>query len=80
MSYLKLLGARRKSGDVPSMKKVELSQKQQAWADKGRCVQCGQTDAAKGSYLCAPCQEADTIEEIRDEIAALRNKLLRGKE
>lgn len=76
MSYLKLLGAHRKSGEVPSMKKTELSAQQRSLAEHGRCIKCGQTDAAKGSYLCDSCQDDDTIEEIRDEIAAIRRKLL----
>lgn len=79
MSYLKLLGAHRKNRDVPSMKKVDLTAQQQAWAAIGRCVQCGQTEAAKGSFICESCQAADTIEDIRDEITALRQKLMRGK-
>lgn len=80
MSYLKLLGARRKSGDLPTMKKVEFTELQKARAEKGLCIKCGRTAAAKGSYICDGCQSRDTIEEIRDEIAALRHKLLKGND
>lgn len=80
MSYLKLIGARRKSGELPSMKKRALSAQQQAWADQGVCIKCGQNQAAKGSYICEPCQGGDTLEEIQDEIKALRKKLLGAKE
>jgi hypothetical protein len=78
MSYLKLLGARRKSGELPSMQKRELTVQQQSWADQGLCVKCGQNQAANASFLCDPCQGDDTIEDIRDEIAALRQKLLKS--
>ncbi len=77
MSYLKLLGARRKSGTVPSMRKTELSDQQKAWTKKGLCVKCGQIAAAKGNYLCQACQAEDTIDGIRDEITALRRKMLK---
>ncbi len=80
MSYLKLLGARRKSGAVPSMRKTELSEQQKAWTSKGLCVKCGQIAAAKGNYLCQACQAEDTIDEIRDDINVLRRKLLKNQE
>lgn len=76
MSYLKLLSARRKSGEQPTMKPVELTGKQKALADQGRCIQCGDDNAAGNSYLCETCQGKETIDEIRDEISTLRRQIL----
>ena len=76
MSYLKLIGARRKTKDLPAMKTLKLSDRQKALARDGKCIECGTTDAAKTSYLCDACQADDTIDNIREEIAALRRKLL----
>lgn len=76
MSYLKLLSARRKSGEQPTMKPVELTRAQKALAEKGLCIQCGEQDADRTSYLCTDCQAKDTIEDIRDEISALRRQIL----
>ena len=77
MSYFKLLGARRKSGKVPTMQKVRLSTRQKERAAQGICIQCGGSPAAATSYLCQGCQDRDSIEDIRDEIAELRRKLLK---
>lgn len=76
MSYLKLLSARRKTKDLPAMKALRLSEKQKALAGHGVCIECGEAAAAKSSYLCKVCQAGDGIEAIRDEIDALRRKLL----
>ncbi len=76
MSYLKLLNARSKSGEQPTMKPVELTNAQKALAEKGLCIQCGENEADRTSYLCTDCQAKDTIEEIRDEISALRRQIL----
>jgi hypothetical protein len=76
MSYLKLLSARRKTKDLPIMKALRLSEKQKALAGQGICIKCGEAEAAKSSYLCESCQADDSIEAIRDEIDALRRKLL----
>lgn len=77
MSYLKLLNARRKSGRLPTMEPVRLTDEQKALADAGRCIACRRPVAGSGSYLCKGCQEKETIEHIRDEIAAVRRNLLK---
>lgn len=76
MSYLKLLNARRKSGKQSTMEPVRLSKQQKAWAAQGRCIQCGTQKAGRNCYICEDCQAKDTIENIRDEISALRRRIL----
>ncbi|MEJ2156468.1 MAG: hypothetical protein P8X96_14105 [Desulfobacteraceae bacterium] len=76
MSYLKLLHARRKSGQQPTMKPVELTSAEKALAEQGLCIQCGDQDADRSSFLCGNCQAKDTIEDIRNDISALRSKIL----
>lgn len=76
MSYLKLLSARRKSGQQPSMKPVDLTREQRALAAQGKCILCSTANGNDNSYLCDKCQAKDTIEEIRDDISALRHKIL----
>lgn len=76
MSYLKLIGARRKSGDQPTMKPVELTKEQKALAAQGKCIHCGNDNPDGSSYICEVCQGEETIEQIRDDIEALRRKIL----
>ena len=76
MSYLKLLNARSKSRHQPSMKPISMSDKQRSLAAQGRCIRCESQKAGHNSYICEACQAKDTIEEIRDEISALRRKIL----
>jgi hypothetical protein len=76
MSYLKLLNARRKSGEQPTMKPAKWTEAQRALAAEGKCIRCGVDNVGGNSYLCHDCQGGDTIEDIRDEIDALRRKLL----
>ena len=76
MSYLKLLNAHGRSGQQPTMKPVQLTGAQKALAEKGLCIQCGDNDAERSSYLCDNCLSSDTIEDIREDIGALRRKIL----
>ena len=76
MSYLKILGARRKTKELPAMKKLHLSERQIELARKGVCIKCAVTVAAKTNYLCDACQADDSIDDIRNEIDSLRRKLL----
>lgn len=76
MSYLKLFNARRKSGPQPTMVPIRLTAEQKQLADAGCCIQCGSANSGTESYLCRNCQGKETIEDIRDEIAALRRKIL----
>jgi ferredoxin len=76
MNYLSLLKAHRRNGRTPTMERRRWSPEQQARIAQGRCVQCGQHMADAHSYLCVQCQAGDTLEGIRDEIKALRDRLL----
>ena len=76
MSYLKLISARRKSDQQPTMKPVRFTSAQTVLAGKGLCIQCGEHDAERSSYLCQDCQAKETIEDIRKEISALRREIL----
>lgn len=76
MSYLKILGARRKTKELPAMEKLRLSEQQKDLARKGICVKCAAAEAAKTSYLCDGCQSLDSIDDIRADIAALRRNIL----
>ncbi len=76
MSYLKLLSARRKSGSQPTMEPVKWTREQKALADQGKCIHCGADNDETSSFLCNACQGKETIEDIRDEISALRRKIL----
>ena len=76
MGYLKLLNAHRNNGQQPTMKPVQLTGAQKALAEKGLCIQCGDHDADRSSYLCEDCQARDTLEDIREDISALRRKML----
>lgn len=76
MSYLKLLNAHRRNGSQPTMKARRFTRQQEAWAAEGICVKCGTAKAAAHSYICDGCQAEDTIEDIRNDIQALRRKIL----
>jgi hypothetical protein len=77
MSYLKILGARRKTKDLPGMEKLHLSEQQKALTRKGICIKCATAEATRTSYLCDDCQALDSIEDIRNELAALRRNILK---
>jgi hypothetical protein len=76
MRYFKLLGARRRSGRLPTMAPQHWTDEQRRRAAKGCCIECGGPNNGTRSYLCAECQEKMTMADIRDEIDALRRKLL----
>lgn len=77
MSYLKILGAQRKTKDLPAMEKLRLSEQQKALTRKGICIRCATAEAARTSYLCDDCQSLDSIEDIRNELAVLRRDILK---
>ena len=76
MNYLNILKARRRSDRQPTLVPVRLTAEQQVRADAGCCIECGTANSGANSYLCKECQGKETIEDIRDEIAALRRHLL----
>ena len=76
MSFLKLMNARRKSGQQPTVRAIRLSEQEKQRAALGQCIQCGTDNTDSSSYICTGCQAKDTIDEIRDDIKALRQKIL----
>jgi len=76
MNYLKLLNARRRGGPQPTMEPLRLTAEQKKRSDAGCCIDCGRANTGSDSYLCKSCQGKETIDAIRDEIAALRRNLL----
>jgi len=76
MNYFKLLGARRKNGRPPTMATRRLTAEQETLAEAGLCIHCGGPNTGTRSYLCSGCQGRWTLEDIREEIADLRRKLL----
>ena len=77
MSYLKILGARRKTRDLPAMAKLRLSEQQKALTRRGICIKCATAEAARTSYLCDDCQSLDSLEDIRNELGDLRRDILK---
>ncbi len=77
MSYSKFLKAQGKSGKPPTIKKTQLSDEQKKQVQKGICIKCGQNMAEKSSYICTECRSEDTLEDIQNEIQALRRRLLK---
>jgi hypothetical protein len=76
MNYLNFLKAHRQSGKMPSLEQRQWTPEQQMRIAQGCCVQCGERPAGAHSYLCLECEAGDTIEDIRGELKALRNRLL----
>lgn len=76
MSYAKLLSARGKSGKPPTMEKTKMSADEKLRARKGVCIKCGLNAAGKSSYICPACQSEDSLDDIQNEIQALRRRLL----
>jgi hypothetical protein len=76
MNFFKLIGARRRSGNLPTLAPPRWTAEQRRLAEAGCCIECGAANPAAVSYLCPDCQGKMDMEEIRDEIAALRSQLL----
>ena len=79
MSYLKFMKARRKSGETPTMKARIWNKTQKDRIEEGVCVHCAEKPADKNSYLCSDCQSKETMDDIRQEIKAAREKATHGK-
>jgi hypothetical protein len=77
MSLLKIIGARRRNGRVPTLAPRQWDLEQKKRADAGCCIECGRPDPGTHSFLCVECQEKSTMKEIREEIALLRRQLLK---
>ena len=77
MNFFKLLGARRKSGRLPTLAAQHWTAEQRNRAEAGCCIECGGPNPGARSYLCPDCQGKWTMEDIREEIAALRRNILK---
>ncbi len=76
MSYSNFLRAQGKSGKPPTIEKTQMSVEEKERAQEGLCIKCGLSTAEKNSYVCMECQSEDTLEDIENEIQALRHRLL----
>jgi len=76
MSYSKFLKAQGKTGKPPTIEKTRMSDEEKTLAQEGLCIKCGLNTAEKNSYVCMACQSEDTLEDIQNEIQALRRRLL----
>lgn len=78
MNYLDLLRASKGKDKMPSMDSIRWNKNEKARAEKGLCMQCGQNPSGENSFLCSGCEASQSSEEIREEIALIRAKILRG--
>lgn len=78
MNYLDLIKASKGKDKMPSMDKIRWNKNEKARAENGLCMQCGQNPSGENSFLCKACEASQSSEEIREEIALLREKILRG--
>ena len=80
MSYSNFLKAQGKSGKPPTIEKVKMSVEEKARAAAGLCIKCGLKDAEQDNYVCIDCQSEHTLEDIQNEIQALRQRLLGARQ
>lgn len=78
MNYMDLVKASKGKGKMPSMEKVRWNNDEKTRAEKGLCVQCGQNPSGANCFLCEVCETLQSHEEILEEIAILRKKILTG--
>jgi hypothetical protein len=76
MNLLDIMKARRKSGKPPTITGRRWKVEEQERLSQGLCVVCGDQPAQAYSYICASCEEEDSIEDIRSEIQRLRARIL----
>lgn len=79
MNYLDLLRASKGRDELPSMDRVRWNKNEEACAEKGVCMQCGQNPSGENSFLCSACEASQSSEQIREEIAQIREKILSGE-
>jgi hypothetical protein len=78
MNYLDLIKASKGKDKMPSMDRIRWNKNEKARAENGLCLQCGQNPSGENSFLCKACEASQSSEEIREEIARLREKILSG--
>ncbi|CAD7840633.1 MAG: hypothetical protein [Olavius algarvensis Delta 4 endosymbiont] len=75
-SILKI-AAQSKRQKVPTLKPNRLGAEKRELAKKGLCIECGEHPAPQDSYVCRGCLSSTSIEDIREEIVSLRQKILK---
>lgn len=78
MNYLDLLKAGKGKDKLPSMDRIRWNKNEKSRAENGMCMQCGQNPSGENSFLCGACEASHSNEEIREEIALIREKILKG--
>jgi hypothetical protein len=78
MNYLDLLKASKGKDKMPSMDRIRWNKDEKARAESGVCMQCGRNPSGENSFLCRACESMQSRDEIREEIALIREKILRG--
>jgi hypothetical protein len=79
MNYLDLLRASKGSDKLPSMDRMRWNKNEKARAEEGVCMQCGRNPSGENSFLCSACEASQSSEQIREEIALIRKKILSGE-
>jgi hypothetical protein len=79
MNYLDLLRASKGRDNLPSMDRIRWNKNEKARAEKGLCMQCGRNPSGENSFLCRACEASQSSEDIREEIALIREKILGGE-
>jgi hypothetical protein len=78
MNYLELLRARQGRDKMLTMERIRWNKDEKVRASRGVCVQCGHNPSGENSFLCSACEALHAIEEIREQIALIREKILSG--
>jgi|GEM_PF-1270705 len=71
------IAAQSKRQKVPTLKPNRLSAEKRELAQKGLCIECGEHPAPQDSYVCNDCLASTSLEDIREEIGSLRQKILK---
>jgi predicted amidophosphoribosyltransferase len=79
MNYFDILKASKGKNKMPSMDKIRWNNNEKVRAENGLCIQCGENSSWEMSFLCQACEGAQSNEEIREEIALIRERILRGE-
>jgi hypothetical protein len=78
MNYLDLLKLSKGRDKMPSMDSIRWNKSEKVRAESGVCMQCGQNPSGENSFLCKACEALQSSEDIREEIALIREKILKG--
>ncbi len=71
------IAAQSKRQKVPTLKPNRLGVEKRELVKKGLCIECGEHPATQDSYVCHACLSSTSLEDIREEIGNLRQKILK---